>query len=242
MKTAGFNILKYVCCLVAIAMAVSSVHAQRRAVRGVSQTRGSPRSVARDEAVVKCANLVYAGSKTSKCFSDKFLSTVERETNIVPGKRFEPVKLANKELFKYPFSVMTGEGQFRLFEAERINLKSYLMRGGFLLASAGCSSQDWDRSFRSEIKRMFPEMDLQKIPMDHKLFDTVFDIDSLNLKKSIGSAVLEGLIIDDRIVLVYSSDGLNDNANVQGCCCCGGNEIKNSQEVNVNVFTYSLTH
>jgi len=241
-KTAGFSALKCICCLVAIAMAVSSVHAQRRTVRSVSQTRGSPRSVARDDVTVRCANLVYAGSKTSRCFSDKFLSTVERETNIIPAKRFVPVKLANKELFKYPFSVMTGEGPFRLFEAERINLKSYLTRGGFLLASAGCSSRDWDMSFRSEIRRIFPDLELQKIRMDHKLFSTVFDIVSLDLKKSKGSAVLEGLVIDDRIVLVYSSDGLNDTANVQGCCCCGGNEIKNSQEVNVNVFTYSLTH
>ena len=242
MKTAGFSVIKCVCCLVAIVLAVSSVHAQRRPVRPVSQTRGSPGRAVENDAIVQCANLVYAGSKTSKCFSDKFLSTVERETNIVPGKRFEPVKLANKELFKYPFSVMTGEGPFRLFEAERINLKSYLMRGGFLLASAGCSSQDWDKSFRSEIRRIFPEVEMQRISLDHKLFETVFDIDSLDLKKSKGTAVLEGLIIDGRIVLVYSSDGLNDTANVQGCCCCGGNEIRNSQEVNVNVFTYSLTH
>ena len=26
------------------------------------------------------------------------------------------------------------------------------------------------------------------------------------------------------------------------CCCCGGNEIKNSQDINVNIFTYALTH
>ncbi|MCA9429391.1 MAG: hypothetical protein KC940_02670, partial [Candidatus Omnitrophica bacterium] len=61
-------------------------------------------------------------------------------------------------------------------------------------------------------------------------------------KKSSGSAVLEGLEIDGRIVMIYSPEGLNDTSNVQGCCCCGGNEVKNSQEVNVNVITYSLTH
>ena len=46
-----------------------------------------------------------------------------------------------------------------------------------------------------------------------------------------------------KIVLIYSQEGLNDTANAGGgCCCCGGNEIRNSQEINVNVFTYALTH
>ena len=138
---------------------------------------------------------------------------------------------------------MTGEGQFRLLEQERINLRSYLQRGGFLLASAGCSSQEWDQSFRSAIRKVFPDNELIKIPMDHKIFSTVFDITQVKLKKSSGTAQLEGLEIDGRIVLVYSDEGLNDTANAGGgCCCCGGNEIKNSQEVNVNIFTYSLTH
>ena len=90
--------------------------------------------------IVKCANLIYAGSKSSVCFSDKFLTTVEKETNITADKKFTPVKLSGTELFDYPFAIMTGEGTFTLLEQERKNLKSYLARGGFLLASAGCSS------------------------------------------------------------------------------------------------------
>ncbi len=192
---------------------------------------------------VKVGNLVYAGTKTSKCFSDKFLSTVERETNITPDLKFETVKLAAKEIYNYPFAVMTGEGLFTLREQERANLRAYLNRGGFLLASAGCSSQEWDQSFRREIKRIFDGIELKRIPDDHSIFKTVFDINRIRLKKDTGKAGLEGLEIDGRIVLVYSKEGLNDTPNAGGgCCCCGGNEVKNSQEINVNVFTYSLTH
>ena len=36
---------------------------------------------------IQCANLVYAGSKSSVCFADKFLSDVARETNINVGAR-----------------------------------------------------------------------------------------------------------------------------------------------------------
>lgn len=229
--------------LATLALVSAEVSAQAERVKVLERTARAPASLLDQDTLLQCANLIYAGTKTSTCFSDKFLATTQRETNIEPQRRFEQVKLSGDDLFNYPFSVMTGEGQFRLMEQERINLKSYLTRGGFLLASAGCSSQEWDQSFRAEIKRIFPGLKLVKIPKDHKIFGTVFDITQIKLKKSSGQGELEGLEMDGRIVLIYSSEGLNDTANAGGgCCCCGGNEIKNSQEVNVNIFTYSVTH
>ncbi|MEJ2170281.1 MAG: hypothetical protein P8X90_32675, partial [Desulfobacterales bacterium] len=53
-------------------------------------------------------------------------------------------------------------------------------------------------------------------------------------------AHLEGLSMGGKLVLVYSPDGLNDTSTMHGCCCCGGNEILNSRDVNVNVITYAL--
>jgi hypothetical protein len=200
------------------------------------------------EEPLKCANLIYAGTKSSVCFSSKFLETVKRETNCEPDTQFTPVRLVKEDMFKYPFAVMTGEGTFKLLDKERQMLKSYLTRGGFLLASAGCSSIEWDRSFRQEINRIFPDKRLRKITMSHPIFHTIFEINAITLKKG-GTAQLEGLEIDGKIVLIYSPEGLNDTANAgrkgstgSQCCCCGGNEIKNSQEINVNIFTYALTH
>ena len=196
---------------------------------------------------LKCANLIYAGSKSSVCFSSMFLDRVKLETNCEPSTDFTPVKLAGEDMFKYPFAVMTGEGEFTLLDKERQMLKAYLSRGGFLLASAGCSSIEWDRSFRKEIDRIFPDNKMKKISMFHPIFHTVYEIESISLKRG-GTTQLEGLEIDGKIVLIYSSEGLNDTANAgkkstgAQCCCCGGNEIKNSLEINVNVFIYALTH
>ena len=191
--------------------------------------------------VLQCANLIYAGSKSSVCFSDKFLTTVSRETNLRPEQKFKTLKLATDDLFNCPFAVMTGEGSFVLQDQERKNLRTYLERGGFLLASAGCSSRDWDKAFRAEIKRVFPDNPLKPLKMNHPIFHTVFDVGKIGLTHG-GSTQLEGLEIDGRIVLIYSPEGLNDTGNVNGCCCCGGNEVKNCHEINVNIFTYALTH
>ncbi len=194
------------------------------------------------EGVIQCANLIYGGNQTSRCFSDEFLSAVQRETTIATERRFKSVKLASEEMFSYPFAMMTGESDFHFTSAERENLKKYLEKGGFLLASAGCSSKNFDKAFRREIKSIFPDNGLKKIEMSHPLFRTVHDIKALKLSHQDELPYLEGIEINGKIVLIYSMHGLNDTSHTEGCCCCGGNEISNSLQVNVNILVYALLH
>src|SRR5689334_3194419 len=117
---------------------------------------------------VQCANLVYAVNKSSVCFSDRFLKRLEMETKVLTESRFTRVRLDDaKKLADYPFAIMTGEGGFTLTEKERINLRYFLTHGGFLLASAGCSSPEWIRSFRREFGIVFPGVQLKKVSFDH---------------------------------------------------------------------------
>jgi hypothetical protein len=189
---------------------------------------------------VACANLIYAGTRSSVCFSDKFLTAVAKDTTIATARKFKAVKLADKEVFGFPFCVMTGEGGFTLTESERTNLRRYLERGGFLLASAGCSSQAWDEAFRREMKQIFPDDKLEAIPQTHDIFHIVYDIKTLKATHGGPEPKIEGLTLGGKIVVVYSSDGLNDTSTMYGCCCCGGNEIGNSQQINANILAYAL--
>ena len=194
------------------------------------------------DGAVQCAMLIYAGTKTSRCFSDEFLNSVQQKTSIATERRFKDVKLAGDELFTFPFVVMTGEGDFQLSQRERDNLRKYLLNGGFLLASAGCSNADWDRSFRGEMRQVFEEGGLEPIPQSHAIYRTVNAIEQLDLAKSSGTASLEGVEHQGKLVVLYSPQGLNDTSNTSGCCCCGGNEIQNSLEINVNILAYALLH
>jgi hypothetical protein len=201
-----------------------------------------PATACAKEGVIQCANLIYGENHTSRCFSDEFLTTMQKETTIGTERRFKTVKLESGELFKYPFVVITGEQDFRFTARDRENLKKYLESGGFLLASAGCSNKNWDESFRREIKTIFGDNKMEKIPMDHPVFRTVFKVEKLNLTHGGEPARLEGLTINDKLVMIYSPHGLNDTAHTEGCCCCGGNEIANSMEVNVNILVYALLY
>jgi len=170
------------------------------------------------EGAVQCANLIYAGTKTSECFSDEFLTTVQQKTSISTERRFKTVKMSSNELFKFPFVIMTGEDDFTLTSKERENLKKYLENGGFLLASPSCSDKSWATAFEREIKRIFEKEKLTDIKQDHALFKTIFTIKELKCKSGKTSA-LQGITLNDKLVVCYTPDGLNDTANTEGCCC-----------------------
>ena len=194
--------------------------------------------------VVRCANLIYAHGKTSVCFADKFLEEITRKTNVATHRRFAPVRLETEELFEYAFAVMTGDGHFKLSDKEQENFRTYLESGGFIVASASCSSKPWNVSLERELKAMFPRLKLTTLGAEHPVFHTVYDIASSKYKKGAAKLPeLRGLEIDGRIVLIWSPDGLNDSKNSgPKCCCCGGNEIKSAQKINVNLLVYALTH
>lgn len=199
-----------------------------------------PASLYAKEGVVQCGNLMYAGTQTSRCFSDEFLSTVQQKTSIATSRRFRVVRLDSEELFRFPFVVMTGEGDFVLTARERENLKKYVQSGGFLLASAGCSNTAWNDSFRKELRMMFGADALKPISMRHSIFSTVFKIKQLEAGHQPTKGHLEGVTLNDKLVVVYSADGLNDSSNSKGCCCCGGSELKNAMEINANILAYAL--
>jgi len=136
---------------------------------------------------------------------------------------------------------MTGEGAFTLPDAERENLRRFVERGGFLLASAGCSSKEWDTSFRREMTETFTNNTMQTLDMTHTVFHTVYDVESIEAKHGVAKS-LEGISFEGRLGVLYSQDGLNDTAHTTGCCCCGGNEIRNCVQINVNILAYALTH
>ncbi len=209
------------------------------AAQGTSQS-----SETEGQGLIRCANLIYGQNKSSVCFSDEFLVEIQKETNIRTHRRFSPVKLGSADLFDHPFSVMTGEGAFSLTTEQRTNLRDYLELGGFVVASAGCSSKSWNESFKREIGQVLPDHELVILDADHPVYHTVYDIKSSKYKSSAEKLPeLYGLEIDGRMVLIWSPDGLNDTANAgPSCCCCGGNEVKAARAVNVNLLAYALTH
>jgi len=189
---------------------------------------------------IRCGNLVYGDNQTAICFADAFLTDAAKETGLNISPKFVRIALAKDEVFNTPLCIFTGQGDFKMKESERVNLRRYLQNGGFVLSSPGCSDAAWNGAFRREIALALPGYELKEIPMEHPIFSTVHRITSLKVKGK--PAHLQGVFINGRLALVYSPEGLNDAHSAQGCCCCGGAEISEARQVNVNSVAYALLH
>jgi hypothetical protein len=189
---------------------------------------------------IHCGQLVYGDNQTAICFADAFLADSAKETGLNISAKFTRIQLAKDEVFNTPLCMFTGQGDFTMKESERANLRRYLQNGGFVLSSPGCSNTEWNKAFRREIALALPGYELKEIPMSHEIFSTVHRITSLSVKGS--PAHLQGVFINGRLALVHSPEGLNDAKSANGCCCCGGAEISEARQVNVNAVAYALLH
>lgn len=77
------------------------------------------------------------------------------------------VEPSSPELFSYPFVHMTGHGNVVFNDSDVINLRNYLLSGGFLHID---DNFGMDEYIRKEIKKLFPNNDLVEIPANHAIF------------------------------------------------------------------------
>lgn len=77
------------------------------------------------------------------------------------------VDVGSPALFNYPFIHMTGHGNVVLNSAERENLRSYLLAGGFLHID---DNYGMDPFIRPQIKQLFPDKELIEVPFDHPIY------------------------------------------------------------------------
>ena len=87
------------------------------------------------------------------------------------------VRLDEPDLFKYPFIYMVEVGALAFSEAEREGLRSYLLRGGFLMVDDFWGDDAWE-NWKYEIEQVLPPegYPIVDVPLDHELFHIVFDI------------------------------------------------------------------
>ena len=114
------------------------------------------------------------------------------------------IKLTAKELRGHPYLYMTGHGNVRFTDDEIIQLREYLMGGGFLHAD---DNYGLNTSFRREKKRVFPDRDFVELPHDHTVFHSYFDMPNglPKIHEHDGKPPqLFALYDRDRIMVIYS--------------------------------------
>ena len=132
------------------------------------------------------------------------LSYLTKNTSIKAAHDEYRIKLTTKELRGHPYLYMTGHGNIRFTDEEIIELREYLMGGGFLHTD---DNYGLNTSFRREMKRVFPDRDFIELPHDHAVFHSYFDMPNglPKIHEHDGKPPqLFALYNEDRIMVIYS--------------------------------------
>ena len=135
------------------------------------------------------------------------------KTNI--SKNPQNVAINSSTIFNFPIVFMTGHGNVLFSDDAALNLKNYLISGGFLHIS---DNYGLDTYIRRELKKVFPELKFKEIPSAHPIYNQTFKfpnglpkIHEHDNKEAQGF----GLFYEGRLVVFYDyetdlSDGWED--------------------------------
>lgn len=153
--------MKRILILLVLILGVNEAFAQRTLSKSASQFR--------------IARVKYSGGgdwyNDPSC-EPNLLRFIRQNSNIDVNPEYIWVDVASDDIFNYPFLFLTGHGNVEFTESELKRLRSFLDAGGFLFAD---DDYGMDKSMRRELKRIYPDQELQELPFTHPLFHAHFD-------------------------------------------------------------------
>lgn len=168
---------------------------------------------------------------------------VNANLNCSINEQPETVSLNDNAVFNYPILFMTGHGNVYFSEQEVDKLKTYLISGGFLHIS---DNYGLNKFIRRELKKVFPQYELQEIPADHPIYHQAYSfpeglpkIHEHDKKPPQGL----GIFYQKRLVLFYDyesdlSDGWED-ASIHN----NPPQVREKAlKMGANIIKYAFTH
>jgi len=165
--------------------------------------------------------------------------------------------LTEERIFDFPVIFMHGRNAFHFGENERKRLKTYLERGGVLVADAICSSEEFATSLRQEIGEIFPEHPFERLPATDEIFSDKyggFELKTLTRREPQRQAPggpmkaaarqvepeLEVVKLGDRYAVIFSKYDLSCALERHESIECPGYTRDDAARLGLNVVLYAL--
>jgi len=174
------------------------------------------------------------------------------------------IDITDKELFNYPFAMMSGVPAIVLDDDEIKILRRYLLNGGFILVDDFWGEAPWEHFYREMVKRVFPDREPEELPLEHPIFHAVFDLKEKPQIPNVGFAlrnrgtgvtweVPDGrtphyrAIFDDKgrmMMLICHNTDLGDGWEEEGTDPYFFTEFseKKAYPLGINIIYYVMTH
>ncbi len=192
------------------------------------------------------ARLQYGGG--GDWYSDpsslpNLLSYIRENTSIKTAKKEARVKIQDEDVFRYPVLYMTGHGNINFSKSDAVRLREYLTSGGFLFAD---DNYGMDKSFRREMKKVFPDKELLELPFSHGIFNIHFSMKNglPKIHEHDGNpAQAFGIFHSGRLVLFYSYESdLGDGWEDESVHGDSAERRRAALKMGTNVIVWALTH
>ncbi|MFN5218567.1 MAG: DUF4159 domain-containing protein [Sphingomonadales bacterium] len=123
---------------------------------------------------VKLGRLKYSGG--GDWYSSKTaLGNLAKFCNSKLGMSIDPVEsvvdVGGPDLYNHPYIFMTGHGNVLFSDVDARNLRKYLESGGFLHI---CDNYGMDKFVRSQMKKVFPEIEFKELPHRHPIYSAPY--------------------------------------------------------------------
>ena len=108
----------------------------------------------------------------------QFMVVLKRLVGIDNSPLDNAVDLADPELRRFPFLYILEVGEMYMTDAELLGLRSYLAAGGFLVVDDFWGPYEL-ANLERELGRLLPGKPLRELPLDHPLFNNVYDVSNV---------------------------------------------------------------
>jgi len=158
------------------------------------------------------------------------------------------ISFQNDDCFKYPIAYLCEVGYIDLSDEEVQRMREYLLRGGFLIVDDFRGPREL-RNFIYQMKRVFPNRNLEELPPTHQIWKSFFDVSDLKMEPPpiYGRTYVPqyfGMADDaDRLMMVvnYNND-ISDYWEWADDPMMPIDDTNEAYKYGVNYLMYALTH
>ena len=170
------------------------------------------------------------------------LAFVNSNTPIKTMQKEIKIKLTDNNANHYPYYYLTGHGNIKFTNNEIISLREILSNGGFLHAD---DNYGMDKSFRREIKKIFPNKELIELPHNHPIFKSYYKLTNglpkIHEHDNKPPQAL-GIFNNDKLIVLYTYESdLGDGWEDPSVHNCPKELRENALKMGVNIIYYALT-
>jgi hypothetical protein len=184
------------------------------------------------------------------------MKAVARNASLRVNVDTRELSLTDPRIFEHHMLFMHGRNSFTFSAAERKQLRTFVERGGALLADSICSSEAFATAFQQEMAATFAGHAMARIPVTDPLFSTAyggFDLRRVTLRSlepggggptrvvsRQGEPDLLGVKIGDHYGVVFSPHDLSCALERHESIECPGYSREDAARIGLNVILYSL--